>query len=299
MRVATVSGKQRILVYPGISIHATHAGGDHAAGIRYMARANFNPRHPCGWRRRSYSASTKQRYFNPRHPCGWRPPSRQMWDFLQKFQSTPPMRVATLLATQNFKQRIHFNPRHPCGWRLRQPTSATSRCDFNPRHPCGWRLQTDPGAGEGRNFNPRHPCGWRLRYVESSLMQQHFNPRHPCGWRRGDFRGEGKTAVFQSTPPMRVATGAGQPDSEPLLISIHATHAGGDRPLASVQSDFRNFNPRHPCGWRRGMVTSCKLHMDFNPRHPCGWRLIEIDADRFVDGISIHATHAGGDRWWF
>ena len=34
---------------------------------------------------------------------------------------------------------------------------------------------------------------------------------------------------------------------------------------------------------------------DFNPRHPCGWRRvsrIDIGTDLF---ISIHATHAGGD----
>ena len=59
----------------GISIHATHAGGDASPCMTLPHRCNFNPRHPCGWRR----AATPGSY------TGW------------LFQSTPPMRVATVL----------------------------------------------------------------------------------------------------------------------------------------------------------------------------------------------------------
>ena len=116
-------GDVRFLRLPGrkqISIHATHAGGDRGTVSAFRGPTDFNPRHPCGWRPLSIATACRVRNFNPRHPCGWRlPPSWTSWlnarisihathaggDFqayvwderAAKFQSTPPMRVATLV----------------------------------------------------------------------------------------------------------------------------------------------------------------------------------------------------------
>ena len=72
---------------------------------------------------------------------------------------------------------------------------------------------------------------------------------------------------------MRVATAALEKLADQYVISIHATHAGGDLYRVAKRRPKHYFNPRHPCGWRR-------LTWSF----PFG-----------LGTISIHATHAGGD----
>ena len=80
-------------------------------------------------------------------------------------------------------------------------------------------------------------------------------------------------AAFQSTHPLRGATGSPKKDGVFLFISIHAPLAGCDRLYYTAFCA--------PC--------------HFNPRTPCGVRLIKyIDSDR-SDGISIHAPLAGCD----
>ncbi len=100
---------------------------------------------------------------------------------------------------------------------------------------------------------------------------------------------------FQSTHPLRGATlwsGAGWQGSN---ISIHAPLAGCDypptcpgasrsisihAPLAGCDSRGNRaslaqkyFNPRTPCGVRRGYVIANHPFAHFNPRTPCGVRL--------------------------
>ena len=105
-------------------------------------------------------------------------------------------------------------------------------------------------------------------------------------------------ALFQSTPPIRVATTPFQALNLSQLISIHATHTGGDRYLSLLLIGAWNFNPRHPYGWRQGTslccLTSgafqstppirvatwrslmrCTCVSNFNPRHPYGWRRVQ------------------------
>ena len=77
-----------------ISIHAPRAGGDDGAHGRVGAKHHFNPRPPCGGRL-----------------------IRACPLFLPDgFQSTPPVRGATLRAGRQGRQR-YFNPRPPCGGR--------------------------------------------------------------------------------------------------------------------------------------------------------------------------------------
>ena len=155
-----------------ISIHAPHAGCDHAAfqspvktffrfqsthpmrgatsKRRYIMYRiiNFNPRTPCGVRRRCLpDVQILPPHFNPRTPCGVRLKrgyahrlamqisihaphagcdfgSRGTRQDAGKFQSTHPMRGATWSAHLPGCLRGHFNPRTPCG--VRHPTSVPS-----------------------------------------------------------------------------------------------------------------------------------------------------------------------------
>ena len=79
------------------------------------------------------------------------------------------------------------------------------------------------------------------------------------------------------------------------LISIHAPRVGSDVERVTVGTTWTNFNPRSPCGERRGDHAPAgaadyisihaprvgsdwerwclqQLQFDFNPRSPCGER---------------------------
>ena len=104
----------------GISIHAPRVGSDSGAGAARQSTSYFNPRSPCGERRRwvcmtrpsgtgfqstlpvwgatrpGDEAPGGSRYFNPRSPCGERPGEPfQLLDW-ELFQSTLPVWGATL-----------------------------------------------------------------------------------------------------------------------------------------------------------------------------------------------------------
>ena len=79
-------------------------------------------------------------------------------------------------------------------------------------------------------------------------------------------------ASFQSTRPMRGATKLTCPSNDKLAISIHAPHAGRDLDSKPPCWDFWDFNPRAPCGARRQNQQKRTNHQNFNPRAPCGAR---------------------------
>ena len=81
-----------------------------------------------------------------------------------------------------------------------------------------------------------------------------------------------QAAEFQSTLPLRGATPLQAVRLGALGISIHAPLAGSDHGVHRGLLPLRHFNPRSPCGERRGRkrVTTCTVY--FNPRSPCGER---------------------------
>ena len=117
-----------------------------------------------------------------------------------------------------------------------------------------------------------------------------FNPRTPCGVRlRRNVLG-GLHIQFQSTHPLRGATGqricraigAGR-------ISIHAPLAGCDLSAASYLSKFHHFNPRTPCGVRHAYRRCGQGRRHFNPRTPCGVRRAEGQATFYT--AAFQSTH--------
>ena len=110
----------------------------------------------------------------------------------------------------------------------------------------------------------------------AGVREIYFNPRTPCGVRRIDA----KYMQFL------------------INISIHAPHAGCDRAWLPQQRLTRHFNPRTPCGVRliKPFSTSCSIRY-FNPRTPCGVRRFENVQILQSQPISIHAPHAGCDRF--
>ena len=131
-----------LVVYTYISIHAPHAGSDPFVTVLICPfYPYFNPRPPCGERQISSVCCLFSSNFNPRPPCGERPPDEPICapfpdisihaphagsdpcifgycHFGFKFQSTPPMRGATVDIDILAHKQFNFNPRPPCGERL-------------------------------------------------------------------------------------------------------------------------------------------------------------------------------------
>ncbi len=81
----------------GISIHAPRAGGDDGSISFTLRQLYFNPRPPCGGRREGrHGSQGRYGHFNPRPPCGGRPLLTLCSLFAFRFQSTPPVRGATV-----------------------------------------------------------------------------------------------------------------------------------------------------------------------------------------------------------
>ena len=123
--------------------------------------------------------------------------------------------------------------------------------------------------------------------------------------------------VFQSTPPMRVATGIWhyltqnlQFQSTPPMrvatmiqyIKVNSIIFQSTPPMrvATRRSTDHGFQQRisihatHAGGdYISGRGSCHRSH--FNPRHPCGWRRFFHFFFQCFNNISIHATHAGGD----
>ena len=145
-----------------ISIHAPRVGRDTSLPCRRMSRRHFNPRAPCGARRRQKRPASMHEAFQSTRPVwgatngGGHAPkttefqsTRPVWGATQTrqrprlqalFQSTRPVWGAT---TDEAKAAlaglisIHAPRVGRDSWR---PRSCRSRFYFNPRAPCGARL---------------------------------------------------------------------------------------------------------------------------------------------------------------
>ena len=102
-----------------------------------------------------------------------------------KFQSTLPMRGATLYDTMYLSDADDFNPHSPCGERPLSPKYRDEAIrHFNPHSPCGERHGMAETAPIQADFNPHSPCGERrLPRLICHITAQNFNPHSPCGER--------------------------------------------------------------------------------------------------------------------
>ena len=144
-----------------VSIHAPRAGRDSLHRI-FLHRAAVSIHAPrAGRDGRSPLPSVSVCRFNPRAPCGARRRESAIMRMLLQFQSTRPVRGAThaptITAVPPFVS-IHA-PRAG-----RDPAFAhfpLGGIGFNPRAPCGARPSSRPNPRTIRRFNPRAPCGAR------------------------------------------------------------------------------------------------------------------------------------------
>ena len=234
-----------------ISTHAPHAGSD-TTSIRPMAACpNFNSRSPC--RERPLVAGKEM--------------------LLLLFQSTLPMRGATMGTV----------PAVP--GRLISTHAPHAGSDSNHREL----------VSGGAYFNPRSPCGERHTLYGTINTVRKFQPTLPM---RGAtvIRGVEKFAIkFQPTLPMRGATLEVFSYADTPNISTHAPHAGSDLTPAFQRRHQCRFQPTLPM---RGATVDCTVfqHADCISTHAphAGSDHFPLHQHLYTH-ISTHAPHAGSD----
>ena len=256
-----------------ISIHASLAGGDMHSSCAGCFQKNFNPRLPRG---------------------------RRLWVNFFTIDGVNISIHASLAGGDSSRRCAHcrpayFNPRLPRGRRLSilRASAKAARISIHASLAGGDAAKTIV-LMVALNFNPRLPRGRRLRADSHPLHAAHFNPRLPRGRRPLRIPAWQIAGLFQSTPPSREATALQKCDQQLLLISIHASLAGGDlccttsskvchisihASLAGGDSQERStlsilehFNPRLPRGRRLFSRFAGMFPVHFNPRLPRGRR---------------------------
>ena len=132
--------------------------------------------------------------------------------------------------------------------------------------------------------------------MRGCCLRSNFNPRAPCGARPLSRCGSFCASRFQSTRPLRGATGRRGVVLLDDGISIHAPLAGRDfEPLRVV---LRVEISIHAPLAGRDLIprAACFFIAYFNPRAPCGARLALVLHGSQILEISIHAPLAGRDR---
>ena len=144
-----------------VSIHAPHAGRDTRRSRATPGRRSFNPRAPCGARLiETFDRASYQRFQSTRPMRGATIRIVTLTDAAM-FQSTRPMRGATCGRCLSCRfRRVSIHAPH-AGRDAAHPSSAVRRICFNPRAPCGARRPHRLPRSPLPCFNPRAPCGAR------------------------------------------------------------------------------------------------------------------------------------------
>ena len=143
-----LSAEHAFLLYERPGLHL-QSGASAVGGVLHGARrssrcfsfgaiCDFNPRAPCGARRRVGDTVYTLLNFNPRTPCGVRPQVRSRVDNGSAFQSTHPVRGATCRSLKTPSRRpisIHA-PRAGCDNSQRWASAATVISIHAPRAGC-------------------------------------------------------------------------------------------------------------------------------------------------------------------
>ena len=173
-----------------------------------LSLPNFNPRSPYGERPGRSRGTLVGRNFNPRSPYGERHAVDVDGSSATTFQSTLPIRGATIDA---------LRMGHGKAISIHAPHTGSDKPLANP-------------ATKPINFNPRSPYGERPDSLEPSICLPYISIHAPhTGSDSEESTSPPWGTVFQSTLPIRGATANLARLAEEVIISIHAPHTGSDR----------------------------------------------------------------------
>ena len=214
----------------------------------------------------------------------------------KRFQSTRPVRGATRAASISAPKPVRFQSTRP----VRGATSEYKL--YEEVEPISIHA---PRAGRDHS-----PWPGRRGHPISIHAPRAGRDRICLGFPRS-------TISFQSTRPVRGATGRIPRPKVFTIISIHAPRAGRDLRLGVIYLCLIDFNPRAPCGARLWSSVAAPISVKFQSTRPVrgatdGRKICaatsEFQSTRPVRGatgayscrsfalqISIHAPRAGRD----
>ena len=116
-------------------------GATWSVPCRPSSWCNFNPHSPCGERQKIPHRPLRLHYFNPHSPCGERPTGWGAYRIRHEFQSTLPLRGATVqLLVEAIAVRISIHT-PLAGSDAANTSGKPASFNFNPHSPCGERLR--------------------------------------------------------------------------------------------------------------------------------------------------------------
>ncbi len=236
-----------------ISIHAPHTGRDAGPGGQALRAKNFNPRAP-------YGARPWQHL--PLHPCC-------------PFQSTRPIRGATVRAQIQRPVHAGFQSTRPIRGATHGNTAARSdRQDFNPRAPYGARLAGASLSMRSQVFQSTRPIRGATARLKELNKKKKISIHAPhTGRDTGSYCLIVTVQTFQSTRPIRGATRKVRAVVDGITISIHAPHTGRDSTPAAVMPPPPQISIHAPHTGRDSHSSMTTKWMQyFNPRAPYGAR---------------------------
>ncbi len=272
-RVGSDHGDQIADTEYDISIHAPRVGSDFAPGFLRRTGRHFNPRSPCGERRRLLPGLAPA----------------------MAFQSTLPVWGAT--AFDHSRCAAAAISIHAPRVGSDQPGSRAKllRRYFNPRSPCGERQVFAVAVPFTVYFNPRSPCGERRADGAKASVGFQFQSTLPVWGATRDCWPLSTASAFQSTLPAWGATPVKPGEADERNISIHAPRVGSDLNRYCRLAAFAISIHAPRVGSDLYFKIVFRFFFHFNPRSPCGERQREAEKKVRARQISIHAPRVGSD----
>ena len=278
-----------------VSIHAPRAGRDPRASRLQSCRLCFNPRAPCGARPSIFATIPISRLF----------------------QSTRPMRGATLSVrprSSNLPVSIHapHAGRDLIKDRLYRSVNVSIHAphagrDAGQRAPAATYYVVSihaPHAGRDclnydhkrlrHGFNPRAPCGARPTLSLRSSSRRRFNPRAPCGARQFSAPPYSSVACFNPRAPC-----GARHDS--FCHECYMTVFQSTRPMRGATRRFyhhfanKQFQSTRPMRGATEVYLWSHSYLPVSIHAPHAGRDLWSQLYLLDRGVSIHAPHAGRD----
>ena len=156
---------------------------------------------------------------------------------------------------------------------------------------------TDPSksGADHRHFNPRAPCGARPRTLRRWFWKSKFQSTRPMRGATGCRPTSGTSLVFQSTRPMRGATRMMM--AERGVFSFQSTRPMRGATLhAATLAHFGRISIHAPLAGCDAVASSSFMYFArFQSTRPVRGATTQIHQNHRLTMISIHAPRAGRD----
>ena len=154
-----------------ISIHAPLAGRDRLLPQPRPRQDHFNPRAPCGARRRPPDDRQTAATFQSTRPLRGATSICKLIRTELEFQSTRPLRGATSSANASSAPQSNFNPRAPCGARRRRSRPRSSPSAFQSTRPLRGATDVLVEFRDGSKFQSTRPLRGATANLTNSYPQ--------------------------------------------------------------------------------------------------------------------------------